>query len=103
MQSITLDLGVASNMVDDTPYPDKPPGEVWRKIIAGVDMTIFVDAPKSDDGIKNYIVLSNQIFVVRPDPLNEGLWIIYKQEDQQFANKNAAKDTCWGEVKGLFR
>ena len=103
VQSITLDLIISSNTVDTTAYPGKPEGETWYRIITSVDMIIVVDDPESCDGIMNYIVLCNQIFVVRPDPANEGLWVIYRQEDQHFANKGVTEETNWGAVKGLFR
>lgn len=86
VQSIDLILSVSSNTVDNTNHPGKPPGEEWRKIIASVDMTIVVDDPESADGVMNYIILSNQIFICKPDYVHEGLWTIYKQEDQLFAN-----------------
>ena len=120
VQSISLNLHISSNTVDTTAYPGKPEGETWYRIITSVDMIIVVDDPESCDGIMNYIVLCNQIFVVRPDPANEGLWVIYRQEDQHFANKGGTenfscgsvkslfrgsmtKDASWGEVKNLFR
>ena len=103
VQSISLDMIISSNVVDNTAYPGKPEGETWRKIIASVDMIIVVNDPSVGGGIMNYIILSNQIFIVRPDPLNDGLWVVYKQEDQLFANKGGTEETNWGEVKGLFR
>ncbi|MFH1680207.1 MAG: hypothetical protein ABIH26_06115 [Candidatus Eisenbacteria bacterium] len=83
---ITLDLVAKNTVVDNTNYPGKPPGEVWKKVTSAVDLKVVVDDPTDPEGIINFIVISDQIFVCRPDPDVDTLWVIYKQIDQPSIN-----------------
>ncbi len=106
---IQLSLTDRTTVVDTTSYPGKPEGETWYKVTAFVDLVVVVEDPNDDEGVINFVVLSDQLLVVRPDPENDGCWLIYKQEDQEPINKNGAlpgrrtEEASWGAVKSLFR
>ncbi|MFH1278632.1 MAG: fibronectin type III domain-containing protein [Candidatus Eisenbacteria bacterium] len=106
---IALEMTERSIAVDNTNYPDKPPGETWYKVMALIDLLVVVEDPNDPAGIMNFVVASDQIFTVRPDPADESLWVVYKQVDQEPINfgKTAAgrgtEETSWGSVKSLFR
>ena len=70
-------------MVDNTRYPDKPTGATWYLVTVFVDLLVVVEDPDDEEGVINFIVLSDQIFTVKPDTEDAGLWVIYKQEDQE--------------------
>ncbi|MFH1279214.1 MAG: carboxypeptidase-like regulatory domain-containing protein [Candidatus Eisenbacteria bacterium] len=87
-------------------YPDQPGGETWHEVTALVDLLVVVEDPDDVDGVINFVVTSDQIFVVRPDPGHEGRYLIYRQTDQEPINKTPKPGTetsTWGSVKGLFR
>ncbi|MFH1681682.1 MAG: carboxypeptidase-like regulatory domain-containing protein [Candidatus Eisenbacteria bacterium] len=105
---IALDLLAKTVVVDTTSYPEKPPGETWHKVTAVVDLKVVTEDPSDPEGIINFIVLSDQIFVVRPDPAIEGRYLIVRQNDRPSVNKGAGEGThgtesSWGMVKSLFR
>lgn len=89
VDGIDLKLQLKTNpTVDNTVYPDRPDGETWYKATAYVDLTVITTNPTASDGsgIVNYIVNSDQIFVCRPDPDADSLWVIRKQTDQKPIN-----------------
>ncbi|MFH1679906.1 MAG: hypothetical protein ABIH26_04600 [Candidatus Eisenbacteria bacterium] len=106
---IDLDLVGKSMSVDNTGYPGKPAGEVWYKVTAAVDLKVVVDAPSDPEGIINFIVLSEQIFIMRPDPSGAERFLVYKQKDQPSINKGpaglfpATEKANWGAIKSIFR
>jgi hypothetical protein len=79
---IKLTLDPKSTVVDNNNYPEKPPGEVWWKVTSFVDLLVTMDDPTDPEGILNLVVRSDQVFVCRPDPDADSLWVIYKQIDQ---------------------
>ncbi|MFH1313218.1 MAG: hypothetical protein ABIJ00_08320 [Candidatus Eisenbacteria bacterium] len=109
---INLGMTERLNVVDQTDYPDKPQDEEWRKITVLVDLLVVVEDPSDPEGVVNFIVIANQIFVVRPDPDYVGKWVIYRQIDQEPINKissdavtprPATETSSWSRVKSLFR
>lgn len=105
---ITLSMTVKTNLVDNTPYPNKPEGEAWHKVTAFVDLLVVVEDPRDPEGVINYVVSSDQIFTVRPDPSHDDGWIVYKQTDQEPINKTgdseaSTQSESWSGVKSLFR
>jgi len=84
--SIDLSIDEKLNVVDNDNYAEKPPGETWYKVTTSVDLQVIVDNPLDQDGFTNYVVLSEQIFVCRPDPDADSLWVIFRQKDQPFIN-----------------
>lgn len=108
---IALDIVERSDAVDNTNYPGKPPGETWFRVTALIDLLVVVEDPADPYGVINYVVSSDQIFVVRPDPDDASLWVVYKQRDQEPINKrllqaafgSSTEQTSWGSVKELFR
>lgn len=86
VERITLSMTVKTDAVDNTNYPGKPPTEIWYKITAFVDLLVVVEDPSDIEGVVNYVVSSDQIFTVRPDPDADSLWVIYKQADQEPIN-----------------
>lgn len=86
--------------------PDQPGGETWYEVVVFVDLLVVVEDPLDPEGVVNFIVASDQIFVVRPYPGQEGRYLIYSQEDRQPINKAPVPDTeesTWGMLKSLFR
>jgi hypothetical protein len=112
-QSIHLDLTTKTLVVDNTLYSGKPVGETWYRATATVDLRVVAEDPSSSDGsgITNFIVNSDQIFVLRPDPAYTGHFLVYKQTDQgsisggkgESGMKLGTEDTSWGSVKALWR
>ncbi len=86
VERIQIDLAEKTTMVDNTNYPDKPPGATWYQVIASVDLLVVVEDPEDDEGVINYVVLSDQIFTVKPDDDDAALWVIYLQKDQEPIN-----------------
>ncbi|MFH1680533.1 MAG: hypothetical protein ABIH26_07805 [Candidatus Eisenbacteria bacterium] len=84
---IDLTLQVKSKVVDNTGYPGKPPGEIWYKVVCFVDLKVVVEDPSDPEGIVNFIVFSNQDFIMRPDPSGAERYLVYKQKDQPSINK----------------
>ncbi|MBM3321008.1 MAG: hypothetical protein FJY73_10070 [Candidatus Eisenbacteria bacterium] len=84
VDQIKLTLDPKSTVVDNS--AERPPGEVWWRVTSFVDLLVTVDDPNDPEGVKNYVVLSDQIFVCRPDPDADSLWVIYKQIDQEPIN-----------------
>jgi len=102
---INLALDERLTVVDNTPYQEKPEGETWYKVMADVDLVVTVEDPSDQEGITNYVVYSEQIFVCRPDLSDGEKWVIFRQLDQPFINKNegGTEESSWGAVKDLFR
>ncbi|RPJ43792.1 MAG: hypothetical protein EHM19_07990, partial [Candidatus Latescibacterota bacterium] len=113
VDGIDLSLQLKTNpVIDATAYPGRPAGEIWYKATAFVDLTVITSDPSAPDGsgITNYIVNSDQYFVMRPDPAHAGRYLVYKQTDGEPINKAggtaAATNTdssSWGRVKSIFR
>jgi len=106
---IQIELTERTTVIDTTSYPGKPEGETWYKVTTYVDLLFVVEDPDDEEGVINFVVLSDQVFIVQPDPAREGCWLIYKQEDQEPINKSSAvpdrgtDETSWGSVKSMFR
>ena len=101
---IRLTMDERANAVDNTPYPDKPSGEEWRRVTALVDLLVVVQDPNDPEGFLNFVIASNQQFVVRPARDDSTTWTIYKQVDQEPINKGAGTENAsWGAVKEMFR
>ncbi|MBM3320073.1 MAG: hypothetical protein FJY73_05290 [Candidatus Eisenbacteria bacterium] len=106
---IVLALDVKQSVVDNNTYPGKPAGETWYWTTCFVDLVVTADDPNDPEGIINYVVLSNQVFIQRPDPSGAERYIMYKQIDQRPINKTRAsaaervEGMTWGAVKSLFR
>ncbi|MBN1826658.1 MAG: hypothetical protein JW958_10350 [Candidatus Eisenbacteria bacterium] len=104
--SISLALGNITPQIDNTSYgPDLPPeGETWYRVTCFVDLRVEVTNPQSPDGVTLFLVACDQEFVVRPDPDDPDLWVVFRQYDKESYNKIAAtEEASWGAVKGLFR
>jgi hypothetical protein len=86
VEDILLALHIRSNVVDNTNYPGKPPGETWYKVTTYVDLRVIADDPADPSGVMNFVVNSDQIFVCRPDPDADSLWTIFRQIDQPSIN-----------------
>jgi hypothetical protein len=103
---VLLTLTITSSVVDNTQYPGKPEGEVWKRITTNVDLRVNVHDP-DPYGIIAYIVHSEQIFIVRPDPAHASRYLVYRQIDQPSINKATpearTEETSWGAVKSLWR
>jgi hypothetical protein len=84
---IDLALQIKSSVVDNTRYPEKPEGEVWKKITTFVDLRVIADDPQDPSGTISFIVNSEQIFIVRPDPAHASRYLVYRQIDQPSINK----------------
>ena len=106
---IQIDLTERTTVIDTTSYPGKPAGEAWYQVITFVDLLVVVEDPDDEEGVINFVVLSDQLFTVRPDPDRERCWLIYKQEDQEPINKSGAvpdrgtESSSWSAVKSMFR
>ena len=103
---IDLALDERLTVVDNDAYEQKPAGETWYRVTTSVDLQVVVEDPRDQEGYTNYMVLSEQIFICRPDPDDGEKWVIFRQLDQPFINKNRAagtQDSSWGKVKNLFR
>ena len=85
VNSITLTLSNIIKRVESTSFgPNLPPqGETWYRVTAGVDLRVLVEDPARPDGETLYLVGSDQEFVTRPDPNEEGLWVIFRQYDKE--------------------
>jgi len=109
VERILLELTERTTTTDTTPYPGKPEGETWHRVTTFVDLLVVVEDPDDEEGVINFVVLSDQIFVIRPDPSREVCWLVYWQEDQEPINKNGAvpdrrtESSSWGAVKDMFR
>jgi hypothetical protein len=104
VRDIILDFQIKSSVVDNTSYPDKPEGEVWHRVAAVVDLRVIANDPCDPHGVMNYLVNSDQIFVVRPDPGHASRYLVYRQIDQPSINKAAGtQDESWTSVKLLWR
>ncbi|RPJ40268.1 MAG: hypothetical protein EHM19_13950 [Candidatus Latescibacterota bacterium] len=100
----------ATPVVDNDSYQDKPEGETWYLATTFVDLVVRTANPTASDGsgIVNYIVNSEQIFVLRRDPAGSGRYLVRKQTDRPPINKVGAEaggveETNWGAVKNIFR
>jgi hypothetical protein len=104
---IRLFLDEKLTVVDNAAYEQKPAWETWYRVTAGVDLIVTVEDPGVGDGsgITNYVVYSEQIFTCRPDPDEEGKWVVFRQQDRPFINKKSSgtESSSWGEVKSLFK
>lgn len=113
VDGIDLSLHLKTNpVIDATAYPGRPAGETWYKATAFVDLTVITSDPNASDGsgIVNYIVNSDQYFVMRPDPAHAGRYLVYEQTDGYSINKAGetvsatnTDETSWGRVKSIFR
>ncbi len=110
VERIVLDLTEISTVIDRTDYPpeEKPPGEIWYKVTAFVDLLVTVIDPDDPEGAIHFVVLSDQIFILRPDPQNEGRYLLVRQIDQEPIHKRDAlpagtEASSWGAVKSLWR
>lgn len=108
-----IDLGLqlkATPVVDNDSYQDKPEGETWYLATTFVDLVVRTINPNASDGsgIVNYIVNSDQKFVLRRDPSGSGRYLVRKQIDQHPINKALApaggvEESNWGAIKNYFR
>jgi len=107
-----IDLTLYAKTVgeDHTPYPNKPAGETWYLVNANVDLVVTADYPYGDQyELIYYIVLSEQQFILRPDPSGPSGYRIARQKDRPFINKglgalaSGTEDSSWGAVKSLWR
>lgn len=111
VNGIDLDLALKSEpVIDDTPYEGKPAGDTWYQVTVFVDLTVISEDPNATDGsgIINYIVNSDQVFVVRRDPGGSGRFLIVRQIDQEPINKgrrdgSTTESESWTGIKNLFR
>ncbi|MFH1277116.1 MAG: hypothetical protein ABIK65_01890 [Candidatus Eisenbacteria bacterium] len=104
VERIVLQMTERLNVVDNTPYPDKPEGEEWRKVTALIDLLVVVNDPDDVDGFINFVVASDQLFTVRPSRTDSTTWTVYKQVDQEPINKGTGTENAsWGAVKEMFR
>jgi hypothetical protein len=106
---IKLVLDVKSSVVDDTSDPERPPGEIWHKTTTFVDLLVTVDDPRDPEGIMHYVVLSDQVFVTRPDPARADRHLVVRQEDRHPINRmpkdfaRGTESSTWGSIKMLWR
>ncbi|MFH1277117.1 MAG: hypothetical protein ABIK65_01895 [Candidatus Eisenbacteria bacterium] len=101
---IKLQMTERSNVVDNTPYPNKPSGEEWREVTALVDLLVVIDDPDDPEGVTIFVIGSDQLFTVRPSRTDSTAWTVYKQIDQEPINKTGSTaDASWSGVKSLFR
>ena len=68
-------------------YPEKPVGETWYEMITDLDWVITVEESGSDGGIRNDIVFSERTYICKPDPDEEGVWVVYREIERPFLNK----------------
>jgi len=86
MIMLTLDVRLQTK-VSAEDYPEKPAGETWYQVITTHDWMITVEEPDSAEGIRNDIVFSERTYICRPDPDGEGLWVVYREIENPFVNK----------------
>jgi len=109
VKRIKLVLDVKTSAVDDTPDPERPPGEIWHRTTTFVDLLVTVDDPEDPEGIMHYVVLSDQVFIARPDPARAGRYLVVRQEDRHPINRmpkgpsRGTEETSWGRIKSLWR
>ena len=109
VERIQLEITDRSTVLDHTNYPYRPPSETWYRITALIDLLVVVEDPQDPEGVINFVVISDQIFGVRPDPENDSLWVIHRQVDQypfklgKASPGHRTEETSWGSVKSLFR
>jgi hypothetical protein len=85
MIAVTLAVKLQTK-VSTEDYPEKPADETWYQIITTLDLRMTVEDPNDDDGITNYIVSSERIFVCRPDPEADSLWVVFREIERPFVN-----------------
>ncbi|MBN1825140.1 MAG: hypothetical protein JW958_02665 [Candidatus Eisenbacteria bacterium] len=88
VNNISLSLTNIYKQQDNTSFgPDlPPPGETWWRVTASVDLRVEVENPQSPDGVTLFLVASDQEWIARPDPNEEGLWTIFRQYDKEGYN-----------------
>jgi hypothetical protein len=105
---VGLDLRLKSVEIDFAAYDGKPSSETWYRMIAAVDVHLVVEDPHAADqsGITNYVVDSDQIFVLRPDPLDEERFLIVRQIDRPSPwmdkRPSGTVDISWGALKKIW-
>ncbi|RPJ42929.1 MAG: hypothetical protein EHM19_09670, partial [Candidatus Latescibacterota bacterium] len=110
VDGIELDLHPKGDpVVDDSLYEGRPAGETWHRMNVFVDLTVVTQNPNATNGsgIVNYIVTSDQIFVVRRDPGGSGRCLSVRQIDQESIGKTAGgpggvEETSGGAIKLFF-
>lgn len=102
VESINMTISVGTKTAsNDT---DQPDDEDWIDVTAIIALTVVVNNPNNtEDPITNFLIDSDQNFVVTDDPNSAGDWVVVKQEDQERINKNGAEGTTWSDIKGMFQ
>ncbi|MFH1681683.1 MAG: hypothetical protein ABIH26_13710 [Candidatus Eisenbacteria bacterium] len=102
---IALDFGPAEVLIDTTSYPGKPAGETWHRVTALVDLKVAAEDPEDPEGIINFIVISYQVFVVRPDPFHPERYLVTHQIDQEPLNvkPRGTEESSWSALKSIWR
>ena len=105
--SLQFDLRSSTDLPAD--YPGIPPGETWHEARALAELIVVVEDPTSADGFTNFVVVRDQVFIVRPSPHMTGRYRIMRHEEQEPLRKNglsgppATEDASWGAIKNLWR
>jgi hypothetical protein len=121
----TKDIQSTNNMFDDSEVSavfldvrsiqdDDYPGEDCddcRQLTTSITIRVTTNPPGADEPLV-LVTDSPQVFLVRPDPADTTLWVVFRQLDRSPAPKTSGsdgergissnEDRSWGEIKAEF-